>query len=156
MEPIKVFFVCTYFGGRAKIAELEANRLTDEKYEFFSSGFESGTLGGLCLEVMKGEDANFPTAPLKTIFERYHDGERFDYVITLCDDLTFEHCSLLLDSITNLFSTTSQLVHWSISDFASVSGSELDKKKQAENIRDSIKESVSSFLDELGALDVQL
>lgn len=35
MEPIRVFFVCTYFGGRAKIAELEANRLTDEKYEFF-------------------------------------------------------------------------------------------------------------------------
>jgi arsenate reductase len=156
MDRIKVLFVCTYFGGRAKIAEVQADSLTDEKYEVFSSGFESGTLGGLCLEVMKDEYPNFPTAPLKTIFDRYHNGEQFDYVITLCDDLTFEHCSMLLDSITHLFSTTSQLVHWSIPDFASLSGSEFDKKKQAENIRDSIKGCVSSFLDQLGAFDNEL
>jgi protein-tyrosine-phosphatase len=156
MNRVKVLFVCTYYGGRAKIAERVASRLTDAEYDFFSSGFESGVLGGFCLEVMKGEDPNFPTSPLKTIFERYYDGERFDHVITLCDDVTFEHCALLLNSVSNLFSNTSQLVHWSIPDFLSLEGSDLDKKDGAEKIRDSIKDCVSSFLRELAVLGVEL
>ena len=92
MTKPRILFVCTFFGGRARIAELYAMQMAQEQVEAFSSGFEAGRLGGLPLEVMSEENLSFSIDPLTTIFERYANNQVFDYVITLCNEASTEQC----------------------------------------------------------------
>ncbi|GEM_PF-1451376 len=123
--------------------------------EFYSSGFEAGPLKGLCSEMMEANGFDFPTDPLKTVFDRRIDNEKFDYLITICDELTFENCSVLLQGITNLYADSVQLAHWSVPDFVSLSGSVAEKMDGAQNIKDLITEYVSNFLNEIGPYEIK-
>ena len=156
MGPIKVLFVCTFRGGRGKIAEMVGNSFGNVNIEFFCSGFEAGFLKGLCSEVMEDVGFEFPVAPLKTVFERHLDNEKFDYLITMCGESTFENCFLLLDSVANLFGDTTRFIHWSIPDFIGLSGSEFEKKEGAQNIKHLIMEHVANLIEEIGALDTKV
>ena len=40
MDKVRVLFVCTFFGGRARIAELYARKMGLEHIDVYSSGFE--------------------------------------------------------------------------------------------------------------------
>ena len=149
MSKVKVLFVCTFRGARARIAEIMANQLASADIAFYSSGFESGTIGGLCQKVMQENGFNFPNTPLKTIFERRSDSEQFDVIITMCDEVTYESCAVLLASIAAMFTEGNRMIHWSVPDFSSLTGTESERKQKSEDIRDQIKSHVSSFLVDL-------
>ena len=155
MAVIRVLFVCTFRGDRGKIAEMIGDLLSNGNVEFYSSGFEAGPLKGLCSEMMEANGFDFPTDPLKTVFDRRIDNEKFDYLITICDELTFENCSVLLQGITNLYADSVQLAHWSVPDFVSLSGSVAEKMDGAQNIKDLITEYVSNFLNEIGPYEIK-
>ena len=149
MSKVKILFFCTFRGGRARIAEVIANELVSTDIAFYASGFESGAIGGLCQKVMQEDGFNFPDTPLKTVFERSFDKERFDFVVAMCDPVTYENCSLLLESISNIFSDGHPLTHWSVPDFSTLTGTDIERKQQSEDIRDMIKTLVSNFLVDL-------
>ena len=139
MNKTRVLFVCTYFGGRARIAELYSEQMGFSQVEFASSGFEAGALGELPLRVMEEVGFSFSTDPLTTVFERYSNSETFDYVITLCHDASTEDCPMFRDSVDIVYGRDAQIIGWSIPDFFTLKGSPEEKLAGAREIRDMIK-----------------
>jgi arsenate reductase len=149
MAISKVLFVCTFFGGRARIAELYAKKFYSGKLEVFSSGFESGLIQGLPLAVMEEEGFNFPTDPLVTVFERYAKSETYDYVITLCNEASAEHCPMFRDSVDMVYGNRAKILPWSVPDFLALKGVPEEKLEGARDIRDLIKQKVATFLPKI-------
>lgn len=146
MDKVRVLFVCTFFGGRARIAELYARKMGLEHIDVYSSGFESGTLGGLPVQVMEEAGFEFSTVPLTTVFDRYASNETFDYVITLCHEASTEKCPVFRDSVDMVYGKQAQILGWSILDFLVLNGSPDENLEDARKIRDTIKAEVYGFL----------
>ena len=149
MTKPRILFVCTFFGGRARIAELYAMQMAQEQVEAFSSGFEAGRLGGLPLEVMSEENLSFSIDPLTTIFERYANNQVFDYVITLCNEASTEQCPVFRTSVDMVYGKDAEIRNCSVMDFITLQGLPVEKLEGAREIRDSIKDNVSEFLLEI-------
>jgi len=149
MTKPRILFVCTFFGGRARIAELYAMQMAQEQVEAFSSGFEAGRLGGLPLEVMSEENLSLSIDPLTTIFERYANNQVFDYVITLCNEASTEQCPVFRTSVDMVYGKDAEIRNCSVMDFITLQGLPVEKLEGAREIRDSIKDNVSEFLLEI-------
>ncbi|MDG1818229.1 MAG: hypothetical protein P8H31_00190 [Porticoccaceae bacterium] len=149
MDRVRILFVCTFFGGRARIAENYAQQMGLEHIEAYSSGFEAGTLGGLPVRVMEEAGFNFSTTPLTTVFERYANNESFDYVITLCHETSTEKCPVFRDSVDMVYGKQAQILDWSILDFLALKGFPDEKLEGARKIRDTIKSEVYEFLSKI-------
>lgn len=149
MDKIRILFVCTYFGGRAKIADLYARQAGLMNVEVCSSGFEMGAITGLPLQVMEEVGFSFSTEPLTTVFDRYSKSETFDYVITLCHDASTEHCPMFRNSVDLVYGRDAQIIGWSIPDFLSLKGLPDEKLEGARNIRNMIKVKVLALLKQI-------
>jgi len=142
MTKPRILFVCTFFGGRARIAELYAMQMAQEQVE-------AGRLGGLPLEVMSEENLSLSIDPLTTIFERYANNQVFDYVITLCNEASTEQCPVFRTSVDMVYGKDAEIRNWSVMDFITLQGLPVEKLEGAREIRDSIKDNVSEFLLEI-------
>ena len=149
MDKVRVLFVCTFFGGRARIAELYARKMGLEHIDVYSSGFESGTLGGLPVQVMEEAGFEFSTAPLTTVFDRYASNETFDYVITLYHEASTEKCPVFRGSVDMIYGEQAQILGWSVLDFLALKGVPDEKLDGARKIRDRIKAEVYEFLSQI-------
>ena len=149
MDKVRVLFVCTFFGGRARIAELYARKMGLEHIDVYSSGFESGTLGGLPVQVMEEAGFEFSTVPLTTVFDRYASNETFDYVITLCHEASTEKCPVFRGSVDMIYGEQAQILGWSVLDFLALKGVPDEKLDGARKIRDRIKAEVYEFLSQI-------
>ena len=149
MDKVRVLFVCTFFGGRARITELYARKMGLEHIDVYSSGFESGTLGGLPVQVMEEAGFEFSTAPLTTVFDRYASNETFDYVITLCHEASTEKCPVFRGSVDMIYGEQAQILGWSVLDFLALKGVPDEKLDGARKIRDRIKAEVCEFLSQI-------
>lgn len=148
-DPLRVLFVCTHNGARSRIAEEFAKHLAAGRIEAESASFESDKIGPLPVSVMKEAGFDLPIAPPKSVFERYTDRERFDYVITLCDPTGSEQVPVFTASVDALYDATAPRLNWSIPNFRSLSGMEDERKAAARHVRDRIKSEVLEFLDQL-------
>jgi arsenate reductase len=149
MSKFKILFVCTFYGGRARIAEIYAGQLGLGQVEVFSSGFESGPIRGLPLAVMEEDGFKFPTDPLITVFDRYADSQTYDYVVTLCHESSTEQCPLFRSSVDLVYGGKAQVISWSVPDFLALQGLPEEKLEGAREIRDSIKRKVAELLSKL-------
>ena len=149
MDKYRILFVCTYFGGRARIAELFTRQAGLPNVSAFSSGFESGTINGLPNTVMKEVGFEFSSDPLVTVFDRYANSETFDCVITLCHDASAEQCPMFRDSVDMVYGKNAQILAWSIPDFLALQGSPEEKLEGARNIRDMISVKVTDMLSRI-------
>ena len=144
MEIKKVLFVCTYHGARSLIAEAFINLIAQGRIKAHSSCFEQGKIGPLVIDVIREIGIDISSEAPKSVFERYIEGDSFDYVISLCHEATFKK------SVDTLYSNEAERISWSIPDFKSLSGTEEEKKVKARKIRDKIKLEVISFLAQIG------
>lgn len=149
MDKYRVLFVCTYFGGRARIAELFTRQAGLQNVSAFSSGFESGAINGLPNIVMEEAGFEFSSDPLVTVFDRYANSETFDYVVTLCHDASAEQCPMFRDSVDMVYGNKSEMIAWSIPDFIALQGLPEEKLEGARNIRDMISVKVANLLSEI-------
>lgn len=125
--PIKVLFVCVKKGVRAAIAKAMVEKQSNGMIQASCSGFETGETPKAILDelssvldlVIKGES--------KTVFEFKKTNERFDYVITLCDQSSNEQCNLFVGCVNVVCSHVPHRLHWAIPNLAAaleLSGSE--------------------------------
>jgi len=149
LTPLRVLFVCTHNGARSRIAEEFAKRAAAKGIEPSSASLESDRIGPLPVSVMSEVGIDLPSAPPKSVFDRYKDQERFDYVITLCDPASGEQVPLFMADVDALYDETAQRVNWAIPNFRSLSGTEEERKAGARQIRDRIKTEVLAFLSQL-------
>jgi len=149
MERKKVLFVCTYRGARSRIAEEFAKQIAPEKIDACSSCFDPRKISPLSIDVMREIGIDLPAESPKLIFNRHKKGDVFDYVISLCHEVSTDECPLFKSSIDALYAKTAETISWSIPDFKSLSGAEEEQKAGARKIRDRIKSEVISFLSQI-------
>ncbi len=134
----RVLFVCIHNSARSQMAEAFLNGLGGDDYEAQSAGFEPGVLNPLVVESMGELGYDLSNAKTKSVFDFFKDGKRYNYVITVCDEMTAQKCPI--------FPGVTHRIHWSVEDPASLGGSKEKKLARVAVIRDSVKRKVEKLI----------
>ncbi|MDG1874108.1 MAG: hypothetical protein P8J27_09360 [Mariniblastus sp.] len=150
MSPIRILFVCTYLGGRSRIAEAFANHYGKGLIDAHCSGFEEGTLGQGLVKLMAEKQIEIHLDALKTIFKRTRDKEKFDYVVTLCHAQTTEQCDVFLNCVAGMYSRKSKVIGWDIPAFNAIKATNPEERWQSmQEIRNAIENEVLQLIETL-------
>jgi arsenate reductase (thioredoxin) len=131
----RVLFLCTHNSARSQMAEGLLKHLAGERFEAHSAGTEATHVRPLAIRVMDEIGIDVSGQESKTL-DRYV-GERFDYVITVCDEAN-EACPFLPGAKNRL--------HWSFEDPSQATGSEDERLKVFQRVRDEIRERIEQEL----------
>jgi arsenate reductase (thioredoxin) len=137
MSEKRVLFLCTGNSCRSHMAEGLLRSLAGEQFEVFSAGSRpTGKVHPLAIEAMGdiGVDISKHTSKSLDAFA----GEKFDYVITVCDNAR-EACP-------NFPGATKQL-HWSFDDPAHAAGTDEQKIRVFRRVRDEIRHRIRRFVE---------
>ena len=118
-DPIRVLFVCTHNSARSQIAEALLEHYGRGDFEVESAGTEVTRVNPFAIEVLKDLGIDWGAAKSKSV-QRFL-GERFDYVITVCDRAR-ETCPV--------FPGSTNTLHWGLDDPSEVEGTD-DQKREA-------------------------
>ena len=125
----RVLILCTGNSARSQMAEGILRDLEDESYDVESAGLDPSHVRPEAIEVMREIGIDISSHRSKSVDE--FTGQRFDYVITVCDNAN-ESCPV--------FPTGTERIHWSFSDPAAVVGSDDVRLAAFRKIRDEIKD----------------
>ncbi|MEI0778001.1 arsenate reductase ArsC [Pseudomonas aeruginosa] len=87
-DKIRVLFVCTANAARSQLAEALLRHTDNEHFEAFSAGTQPGMIDPRTYTAL--EHLTIETSGLRSKSIEEFAGERFDYVITLCDKTAHE------------------------------------------------------------------
>jgi arsenate reductase len=131
----RVLLICTKNSSRSQMAEALVNHDLAGRVEAFSAGTDPSSVHPLAVAVMKEVGIDIAHHRSKSMDE--FANEKFDYVITLCDQAN-ESCPVF-------FGGTKRL-HMGFEDPAAAGGSEAEKLSAFRKVRDQIREKVVGFL----------
>jgi arsenate reductase len=114
--PTRVIFVCTHNSARSIMAEALLRAKGGSDYEVVSAGTEPGAVRPLTLRVL--EEAGLSTTGLRSKSVTELMGQRFDYVITVCDSAR-QHCPV--------FPGEGERIHWGYDDPSAAEGDEAER-----------------------------
>ena len=114
--PIKVLFLCTGNSARSVIAEALLSELGRGDFEVYSAGTHPKGINPFTVRVLEQDGIDTTRFASKSMDQ--YIGDRFDYVITVCDNAADE-CPI--------FPGAPERIHWSFSDPAAVEGTEVVK-----------------------------
>jgi arsenate reductase len=112
-DPIRVLFVCTGNSARSIMAESLLRKHGGADFEVFSAGTHPKGINPLTVRTL--EDAGLPTKGLSSKSVSEFLGQRFDYVITVCDQAR-QACPV--------FPGSHQSFHWGYEDPAEATGTD--------------------------------
>ncbi|MFY9823222.1 MAG: metalloregulator ArsR/SmtB family transcription factor [Thermoanaerobaculia bacterium] len=120
VEPIRrvrVLFLCTHNSARSQMAEAILRELGGNRVEVASAGTEATRVHPLAIREMTERGLDISGQRSKHMDELV--GERFDCVVTVCDNAR-ESCPV--------FPGDPERIHWSIPDPAAVEGQEKQRR----------------------------
>jgi len=141
-EKTKVLFVCTHNSARSQMAEGFLRRLGGDAIEATSAGTEPGELHPLAVEVMAEEGIDISGQHAKSVDDFVQ--QRFDYVITVCDDAN-ESCPIFPNALHRL--------HWSFPDPSMAGGTHEECLAVFRQVRDGVKARVEQFVASTTAIE---
>jgi arsenate reductase len=141
MSALRVLFLCTHNSARSQMAEALLRRLGGDRFEVASAGTEARGVNPLATRAMAEVGVDLRGHTSKTL-ERFL-GERWDYVITVCDGAN-ESCPVFPGASTRL--------HWSFDDPSAATGSEEQRLALFRRVRDEIEARIEGWLGERAAL----
>lgn len=130
-----MLFLCTHNSARSQMAEGLLRHLAGNRFEVFSAGTEATHVRQLAVRAMDEIGIDLSGQQSKTL-DRYI-GQTFDYVITVCDEAN-EACPV--------FPGARQRLHWSFEDPAQATGSEEERLRVFQLVRDEIRERIEGEL----------
>jgi arsenate reductase len=133
----RVLVLCTHNSARSQMAERLLRDLGRDRFEVASAGTVATAVHPLAARVMEEIGLDLRGHSSKTL-ERYL-GERWDYVITVCDQAG-ERCPL--------FHGPARRIHWSFEDPSAATGSEADRLATFRRVRDAIRDRLRAWLAE--------
>jgi len=142
MTRERVLFLCTHNSARSQMAEGLLRAASGERYETFSAGTEATRVRPEAVRVMDELGIDLRPHESKTV-DRFV-GERFDWVITVCDRAR-EACPN--------FPGGTRTLHWGFDDPAEASGSEDERIEVFRRVRDEIRDRLEAWLREASAAD---
>jgi len=116
--PIRVIFVCTGNSARSQMAEALLRRDGGAAFEVVSAGVSPRGVHPMTIEALDKVGIDITGARSKSVGEFL--GQRFDYVITVCDRAR---------ATCPVFPGGSETLHWGIDDPAEATGT--DEERQA-------------------------
>ena len=131
----RVLFVCTHNSARSQMAEGFLRHLDGNAVEAASAGTEPGALHPLAVEVMSEAGVDISGQRAKSVDDFVQ--QRFDYVITVCDDAR-EACPF--------FPGAARRLHWSLPDPSAASGNREERLSVFRAVRDGIKARVMEIV----------
>jgi arsenate reductase (thioredoxin) len=131
----RVLFVCTHNSARSQMAEGFLRHLGGDAVEAASAGTEPGELHPLAVDVMAEAGIDISGQRAKAVDDFVQ--QRFDYVITVCDDAR-EACPF--------FPGAARRLHWSLPDPSAASGSREERLSVFQAVRDEVRRRVEEFL----------
>ena len=134
MEKQKVLFVCIHNSARSQMAQAWLNHCCAEFFEAQSAGLEPGILNPLVVEAMKEVGIDISHKKTQAVSELVKKGERFNYVIAVCDEASAQRCPIFPGAVAKL--------RWSFPDPSKIIGTQEEKLAQIRVIRDAIKEKI--------------
>jgi arsenate reductase (thioredoxin) len=125
--PVRVLFLCTHNSARSQMAEELLRHIGGETFEVHSAGTEATRVHPLAVQAMANVGLDISAARSKHLNE--YLGQDFDYVITVCDSAN-ESCPI--------FPGDPERIHWSFPDPSAAEGSDAERLKAFEKVRDEI------------------
>jgi arsenate reductase len=138
VERTKVLFLCVHNSARSQMAEGLLRSMAAGAVEVKSAGLEAGRLRPEAVTVMAELGLDISGQRSKAVEELA--GERFDVVVTTCDEAK-EACPL--------FPGASEMRHWSIEDPAAVEGDEQARLLAFRSARDALWKHVADLARDL-------
>jgi arsenate reductase len=134
-RPIRVLFVCTGNSARSIMAEGLLRRRGGDAFEVHSAGTHPRGINPLTIRVL-GEAGIDPSwARSKSVAEFL--GQRFDYVITVCDQAR-QACPV--------FPGVHETLHWGFEDPAEAEGSDDERLAVFRRVFIGLSERISTFV----------
>jgi len=131
----RVLFLCTHNSARSQMAEGLLRHLAGDRFEAYSAGTEATRVRPEAISVMAELGVDVSGQESKTL-ERYL-GERFEYVVTVCDDAN-EACPV--------FPGARKRLHWSFRDPSRAEGEGEERLAVFRRVRDEIRARVEGEL----------
>jgi arsenate reductase len=116
MAPLRVIFVCTGNSARSQMAEALLRKEGGDAFDVVSAGVDPRGVNPLTIRALAEIGVDIAGARSKSVSEFL--GQRFDYVITVCDRAR-ESCPV--------FPGGAETLHWGFDDPAEATGSEAER-----------------------------
>lgn len=134
-NPKRVLILCTGNSARSQMAEGLLRHDGAGKFEVESAGVEASFVRPHAIEAMREIGIDISGHRSKSVDEFV--GQRFDYVITVCDNAN-ERCPM--------FPGKFERVHWSFDDPAAAEGDDAARLAVFREVRDQIRARLHSFM----------
>ncbi len=137
MHLPRVLFLCTGNTARSQMAEAILRQRAGDRFEVHSAGLEPSAVRPETIAVL--EEAGVPTEGLHSKgVDEYLGKMHINYLVTVCAHAE-EHCP-------RIWPVGGQRLFWSISDPASVDGSENDRIEAFRHARDETTRLIDEWL----------
>jgi arsenate reductase len=136
----RVLFLCIHNSARSQMAAACLKQIAGERFDVESAGFEPGTLNPLVVAAMREIGIDISRNKTQSVFDLFKAGQRFQYVISVCDEASAERCPIFPGVTTRL--------NWNFADPSTFIGSDLERLKQVTVVRDQIRQKVEEWTKE--------
>ncbi len=123
------------------MAEAWLNHLFGDEFQAESAGVDPAPLNSLAVKAMSDAGMDISSQGTNDVFELYRSGRIFEYVITVCDEISGERCPV--------FPGVTKTLHWSFPDPASFTGSQREQLQNTRFVRDAIKRKITQWVESL-------
>lgn len=134
-DPIRVIFVCTGNSARSQMAEALLRREGGGAFEVVSAGVDPKGVHPLTVEVLAAVGIDISGAESKSLGRFL--GQRFDYVITVCDRARAS-CPV--------FPGGGETLHWGIDDPVEVEGTAEERRAAFEQALRELSGRIRTFI----------
>ena len=133
--PVRILVVCWGNSARSILGEALFRHLGGDSVEVHSAGIEPKGVNPLTIRVL--EEAGIPTDGLSSKSVNDFLGQRFDYVITVCDDAR---------GACPVFPGVAESMHWGYPDPAAVTGTEEERLRAFRSVLTGLGQRIHQFL----------
>lgn len=140
MDKQKILFICVHNSARSQIAEELLKKLGSHKYEAESAGLEPGKLNPFVVSVLGEEGIDIEGKNTRSVADILEKGEKYDYVITVCDEASAEKCPV--------FPGEGKKLHWGFPDPSGFIGTDEEIISKVRILKERIKKRINQFITE--------
>jgi thioredoxin type arsenate reductase len=133
--PIRVIFVCTGNSARSQMAEAILREQGEGRFEVVSAGVHPRGVHPMTITALTRVGIDISGARSKPVGEFL--GQRFDYVITVCDRARTS-CPV--------FPGGSETLHWGLDDPVEVEGTEAERQAAFERVLVEVGRRINAFI----------
>ncbi len=134
----RVLAICIHNSARSQMTEEFIRKAAGDRIEVVSAGIEPGTLNPTVVELLKEDGIDITGKSTRSVFDLHTSGERFDYVVAVCDKEAAERCPI--------FPAEKERLHWPFPDPSKATGSMEEKLEYIRPIRDEIKQKAEELV----------